>query len=639
MEEDNMALIGTYLPPPPYSPHPKPATYACQTSLQQPALIRVLPMCCPLTHHFLDIHILYLPFIRHRCLLHPVIHSFFSPYTPPSRQAHTFLRITTVLNIGWREDIRTARSIEVEEVKDVLENVRHYKSYAFFRNSLRSKSPLRKRSRHRTDEKHSAREKRRHRYDYSCDEDDYRNSKSVRRKHKNDLRSRRRSRSKCLPRSKKNYESSRSESYDSDDIIKVNNGVDINTLRKEKRSCRDEDIKDTAKEDVSSSKQLNDDEKQTRSPPRSSSLRRKAQSMQKRIPKWSWGQESPNRNLVPEWLACPSTTPKTLVQILQFLQEFVESQKNAFHKYFLVNSDIELPVPSTSSFEPCHRPISVEKREEEGESEHQVDEKNSEITEDRENPDKLYNKKNEEINDIALWPDEKPITIVEATSLLKKMNKYETALMTVIWNCILQRINSTNSFIENFRNDYEKVMTEAIDLSGLQSFSEEDEVTFNRRKRNAFFDENKEEYKFTTRDNFKINTFHVVCDSIKTQFLQRVQKYKENEDAIKNKPDNSSNNKDLSFERIYKATKEMSCTFPNIEILLKIFLTIPLSNASGERSFSVLKRIKNYLRSTMGEQKLNNLAVLYIEQEIMNSVDTAKIIDEFARSKAREKFI
>ncbi|ESO02872.1 hypothetical protein HELRODRAFT_81061 [Helobdella robusta] len=83
----------------------------------------------------------------------------------------------------------------------------------------------------------------------------------------------------------------------------------------------------------------------------------------------------------------------------------------------------------------------------------------------------------------------------------------------------------------------------------------------------------------------------------------------------------------------------MSCTFPNIEILLKIFLTIPLSNASGDRSFTVLKRIKNYLRSTMGEQKLNNLVVLYIEQEIINSVDTAKIIDEYARSKARKKFI
>ncbi|ESN92872.1 hypothetical protein HELRODRAFT_153266, partial [Helobdella robusta] len=79
--------------------------------------------------------------------------------------------------------------------------------------------------------------------------------------------------------------------------------------------------------------------------------------------------------------------------------------------------------------------------------------------------------------------------------------------------------------------------------------------------------------------------------------------------------------------------KKCHAHFP---ILIYYFLTIPLFNASGERSFSVLKRIKNYLRSTMGEQKLNNFAVLYIEQEIMNSVDTAKIIDEFARSKARK---
>ena len=38
-------------------------------------------------------------------------------------------------------------------------------------------------------------------------------------------------------------------------------------------------------------------------------------------------------------------------------------------------------------------------------------------------------------------------------------------------------------------------------------------------------------------------------------------------------------------------------TFPNIEIALRIFCSFPCSNASGERSFSVLKRVKNYLRS------------------------------------------
>ena len=43
----------------------------------------------------------------------------------------------------------------------------------------------------------------------------------------------------------------------------------------------------------------------------------------------------------------------------------------------------------------------------------------------------------------------------------------------------------------------------------------------------------------------------------------------------------------------------MASTFPNVAIILQIFLTIPASNASGERSFSVLKRVKTYLRNSM----------------------------------------
>ena len=83
----------------------------------------------------------------------------------------------------------------------------------------------------------------------------------------------------------------------------------------------------------------------------------------------------------------------------------------------------------------------------------------------------------------------------------------------------------------------------------------------------------------------------------------------------------------------------MSCTFPNVEVLLKILRTIPLSNASGERSFSVLKRVKNYLRSTMGEERSNDMAILYIEKDIFNQINTDKVIDEFAKNKARRKFI
>ena len=66
----------------------------------------------------------------------------------------------------------------------------------------------------------------------------------------------------------------------------------------------------------------------------------------------------------------------------------------------------------------------------------------------------------------------------------------------------------------------------------------------------------------------------------------------------------------------------MASTFPNVAIILQIFLTIPASNAFGERSFSVLKRVKTYLRNSMSNDKLKNLSLLYIENDILNSINT-----------------
>ncbi|XP_057662499.1 uncharacterized protein LOC130897582 [Diorhabda carinulata] len=55
--------------------------------------------------------------------------------------------------------------------------------------------------------------------------------------------------------------------------------------------------------------------------------------------------------------------------------------------------------------------------------------------------------------------------------------------------------------------------------------------------------------------------------------------------------------------------------FTNLRIALRIMLTIPLIVASAERSFSKLKLIKTYLRSTMSQERLNALAIISIENE------------------------
>ena len=45
-----------------------------------------------------------------------------------------------------------------------------------------------------------------------------------------------------------------------------------------------------------------------------------------------------------------------------------------------------------------------------------------------------------------------------------------------------------------------------------------------------------------------------------------------------------------------------------------------ITNSSYETSFSCLKIIKNYLRSTMSEKRLNDLAVLSIESDTLEAI-------------------
>uniref|UniRef100_H2YAG1 DUF4371 domain-containing protein n=1 Tax=Ciona savignyi TaxID=51511 RepID=H2YAG1_CIOSA len=76
--------------------------------------------------------------------------------------------------------------------------------------------------------------------------------------------------------------------------------------------------------------------------------------------------------------------------------------------------------------------------------------------------------------------------------------------------------------------------------------------------------------------------------------------------------------------------QNLMSAFPNVSVVLRIYLCLMISNCSGERSFSVLKRVKNHLRSSMSQQRLNSLALLCIENEILTNVDTRDVIKSFA---------
>lgn len=77
--------------------------------------------------------------------------------------------------------------------------------------------------------------------------------------------------------------------------------------------------------------------------------------------------------------------------------------------------------------------------------------------------------------------------------------------------------------------------------------------------------------------------------------------------------------------------------FPNVVIALNIFLSIAFTNCSAKRDFSVLKRIKNYFRANLIQEKLNSLGTLCIEIDLLNSINFDDIIDKFAQTKNRKK--
>ena len=80
--------------------------------------------------------------------------------------------------------------------------------------------------------------------------------------------------------------------------------------------------------------------------------------------------------------------------------------------------------------------------------------------------------------------------------------------------------------------------------------------------------------------------------------------------------------------------QNMEDIFPNLFIAIRILLTLPVTVASAERSFSKLKIIKNYLRSSMSQERLVGLALISIESEISGSLEYDKLIKEFAEIKA-----
>lgn len=89
------------------------------------------------------------------------------------------------------------------------------------------------------------------------------------------------------------------------------------------------------------------------------------------------------------------------------------------------------------------------------------------------------------------------------------------------------------------------------------------------------------------------------------------------------------------LEIIYRA--RIASSFPQLCKLLLLFLTIPVTVASAERSFSKLKIIKSYLRSSMAQERLDGLTLISIENKEITQTLKDKVINHFATFNARRK--
>ena len=68
---------------------------------------------------------------------------------------------------------------------------------------------------------------------------------------------------------------------------------------------------------------------------------------------------------------------------------------------------------------------------------------------------------------------------------------------------------------------------------------------------------------------------------------------------------------------------------PEVTKLAKLLIVLPATNATSERSFSALKRIKTYLRNTTSGNRLNHCMLLHVHCKKTDQLKMIKIAKEF----------
>ncbi|XP_046998304.1 uncharacterized protein LOC124613634 [Schistocerca americana] len=209
-------------------------------------------------------------------------------------------------------------------------------------------------------------------------------------------------------------------------------------------------------------------------------------------------------------------------------------------------------------------------------------------------------------------------TLSDFEAVLKEMLTFEFIVARHVWYEILLRVNNKKSSYEIEPQLKKKQEHRKKLIFSYEQFYEPIQSA-EMKYRDNFFNIMIDTTIFDTKHRFKalneyFEQFGFIYDMnyLKSLSKDKLRKHCNDLDTIFKK-DSSKDTKQLNQ---YILKNNLEKVHPNLYITIRIMLTVLVSTIYAERSFSKLKLIKKYLRSTMCQQRLSALSALSTETEI-----------------------
>lgn len=134
------------------------------------------------------------------------------------------------------------------------------------------------------------------------------------------------------------------------------------------------------------------------------------------------------------------------------------------------------------------------------------------------------------------------------------------------------------------------------------------------------------------REDFREH-FQSVCSFYKDDFDPAVLQTQLITFGVEFQQTNISNLSELTIfdirDHFKSLTSAQKSLLDQVGRVLQLILVMPATNATSERSFSGLRRVKNYLRGTMKQGRLNNLMIIHSHRERTDSLDLKQVVNNF----------